>query len=92
MGDTPHERRMKIGIDISQIAHEGTGVANYLKHLVSAMIEQDTVNEYILFYASLRKPFQQSWFPKKKNVSVKAIKIPPSVLTKLWNHMHIIPM
>ncbi len=70
MGGTPHERRMKIGIDISQLAHEGTGVANYLKHLVSAMIEQDSVNEYILFYASLRKPFQQSWLIKKKNVRV----------------------
>ena len=36
---------MKIGIDISQLAYEKTGVANYLKNLVHEMIKQDSKNE-----------------------------------------------
>jgi len=51
---------MKIGIDISQIAYEGTGVANFLSNLVSNLLKFDKKNEYILFYSSLRRNFQFS--------------------------------
>ena len=46
---------MKIGIDISQIVHEGTGVGEYVRHLVKALLTIDQANEYVLFGASLRK-------------------------------------
>lgn len=46
---------MRIGIDISQIAHERTGVATYVREMVRAMLTIDKKNEYILFGASLRR-------------------------------------
>ena len=38
---------MKIGIDISQIAHEGTGVATYVRNIVAALVHRYPEHEYI---------------------------------------------
>lgn len=85
---------MKIGIDISQLAYERTGVANYLSNLVSSLVKQDTKNEYILFYSSMRRNFQFSNlnFESNSNVSIKQFKFPPTVLNLLWNKLHIMPI
>ena len=86
---------MKIGIDISQLAFENTGVANYLKSLVEHLLENDRENEYILFYSSLRKNFQFSIFnfqSKPKNLKIKIFKLPPVLLDILWNRLHIFPI
>lgn len=87
---------MRIGIDISQIVHEGTGVSNYVRNFVEALIRIDKWNEYILFGASLRKRhvfkeyFQK--FPKSSNVKLVSIPIPPTLLDILWNQWHVMPI
>ena len=48
---------MKIGIDISQTAYQGTGVAEYTRRLVESLLETDKENTYILFFSSFRKEF-----------------------------------
>jgi hypothetical protein len=53
---------MKIGIDVSQLAYERTGVANYLNNLVAQLLDVDKENEYILFFSSMRKRIQNSKF------------------------------
>ncbi|SRR5436190_10280390 len=85
---------MKIGIDISQLAYEGTGVANYLLHLIQELIRQDNKNEYVLFYSSLRRNFQFSIFnfQSNHNVTIKKFKIPLGLLDLLWNKLHIVPI
>lgn len=94
---------MKIGIDISQLAHPGTGVANYLQNLVEHLLQMDQKNEYILFYASLRKPLQDGelWsngqinseaLPKNASVTIAQYKFPPVLLDFLWNRLHIFPI
>src|SRR5579862_814507 len=85
---------MKIGIDISQLAYERTGVANIVKNLVEHLSNIDEENEYILFYSSLRRNFQYSIFDfqSNSNFSVKQFKFPPTVLDLLWNKMHILPI
>jgi glycosyltransferase involved in cell wall biosynthesis len=89
---------MKIGIDVSQLAYENTGVANYLQKLVQNLIEIDKKNEYVLFFSSLRKKLKTSSFAKasedkqNSNVQVKTFKIPPTVLDILWNKLHILPI
>lgn len=88
---------MKIGIDISQLAYENTGVANYLLNLVQQLIITDKENEYILFFASLRKQFLISNFQflnksKYLNVQIKQFRIPPILLDLLWNRLHIMPI
>jgi glycosyltransferase involved in cell wall biosynthesis len=86
---------MKIGIDISQTAYEGTGVANYVQNLVNALIALDTDDEYVLFYSSMRRNFPSSifHFPFTNNkVTVKSFRIPPTFLDLIWNRLHIFPI
>jgi hypothetical protein len=82
---------MKIGIDISQLAYENTGVSNYLSNLVKNLTLIDIDNEYILFYSSLRKNLPDDLF-LGKNVTIKKFKLPPSVLDLIWNKFHIMPI
>jgi len=85
---------MRIGIDVSQLAYENTGVANYLESLVQNLVASDKKNEYVLFYSSLRKNFQFSIFNFKSNsnVSIKQFRIPPTLLDLIWNKLHILPI
>ncbi|HYK07917.1 MAG TPA: glycosyltransferase [Candidatus Eisenbacteria bacterium] len=85
---------MKIGIDISQLAYQGTGVATYLTNLVQNLVQQDKENEYILFYSSMRKNFQFSIFNFQSNskVQFKIFKFPPTFLNILWNKLHLVPI
>lgn len=85
---------MRIGIDVSQLAYPKTGVANYLQNLVEAMVGSDSGNEYVLFYSSLRRKFDISWFnfQSKSNVTIKQFKFPPTLLNILWNKLHILPI
>lgn len=84
---------MKIGIDISQTAYQGTGVGNYVKNLTEQLIRIDDGNEYVLFYSSLRRKYPMSnvQYPISK-VKVKIFSIPPTVLDFLWNRLHIFPI
>ena len=85
---------MKIGIDVSQLAYEGTGVANYLNSLVSNLLELDKNNQYVLFYSSLRRGFKfsNSNFQSNSNVVIKTFRFPPSLLDLLWNKLHVLPI
>jgi hypothetical protein len=87
---------MNIGIDISQIAHEGTGVATYVRSLVASLIAQDKKNQYILFGASFRKQQVFRSFVEElgnpAHVRLVVVPIPPKVLTILWNRLHILPI
>jgi glycosyltransferase involved in cell wall biosynthesis len=88
---------MKIGIDISQIVYEGTGVANLLSKLVEHLLRVDKENEYTLFFSSLRKKTQNS-IPiisgqnYNSKVKIKELRFPPTVLDILWNRLHIFPI
>lgn len=87
--DTKHD--MRIGIDISQIVHEGTGVGRYVREMVRSILNSDTVNEYVLFGASLRKRyvfFQFFTTVKNDRVTLVTMPIPPTILDFLWNTVH----
>lgn len=86
---------MKIGIDVSQIAHRNTGVANYLQNLVQNILRVDTENEYVLFFSSLRRNFHWSLFNLESippNVTVRTFRFPPLLLDVIWNRLHIAPI
>src|SRR3989344_5672592 len=84
---------MKIGIDISQLAFENTGVANYLSSLIEELLKLDEQNKYILFYSSLRRNLKSEILNlKSNNVLIKQFRIPPTILDLLWNRLHIMPI
>lgn len=86
---------MKIGIDISQIVY-GTGVSTYTKKLVENLLKIDTENEYVLFGSSLRSKKKLQEFAHSleeyKNVQIKIISYPPTLLEFLWNKLHMLPI
>jgi glycosyltransferase involved in cell wall biosynthesis len=88
---------MVIGVDISQIAHEGTGVARYVAELVRALVGAGAKHQWVLFGASLRKRHVFSEFVRSLGVSGERVRlvtvpIPPTLLEPLWNTLHIIPI
>ena len=83
---------MKIGIDISQIVYEGTGVANYTRNLVENLLKIDKKNEYVLFFSSLRRKFIPKFPIPNSQFQIKTFRIPPTFLEFLWNKLHIFPI
>lgn len=85
---------MKIGIDISQIVYEGTGVGTYVRQMVTHLVASDN-NTYVLFGASVRRQHIFAEFVEKlhaKNVTLVSLPIPPIILDILWNRLHIVPV
>lgn len=86
---------MTIGIDISQIVYEGTGVATYVRRLVGALLTFDKKNEYVLFGSSFRRKneFQKFYdtLPHGR-VRLVTVSIPPTLLDLLWNRLHVLPV
>lgn len=85
---------MIIGIDISQLAHNNTGVAGYLEHLLVELVKNEE-HEFVLFFSSLRMPVPsavRNLLKDRKNVRLKTFKFPPTVLNYLWNVLHIVPV
>jgi len=83
---------MTIGIDVSQLIYRHTGVANYLKYLVKALVSKDAENNYVLFYSSLRGKLNLDDLPQSANVRVVKSFLPPTALDFLWNKLHILPI
>lgn len=84
---------MKIGIDVSQLAYPGTGVARYTELLVRSLIQNDTSHEYVLFFSSLRKEFPEALQEQlPANFSLKKFRFPPTILDIIWNELHLYPV
>ncbi len=88
---------MRIGIDISQIVYEGTGVGRYVQEIVKALLTLDRNNDYVLFGASLRRqPIFRKYFKEinktSTNVKLVVVPIPPTILDLIWNKLRIIPV
>lgn len=86
---------MKIGIDISQVVYEGTGVGKYVKELTSNVISLGHDHTFILFgssygrYTYLQK-YAESVSQVHKNVRVYIFPFPLWFFEVLWNTLHII--
>lgn len=85
---------MKIGIDVTMLVYQGSGVANYTYNLVKNLLQYDKENEYRLFYSSLRRPKNFYYLEelKKAGGKVYEFRFPPSLLKLWWGRLHIIPV
>src|SRR5476651_14975 len=75
---------MRVGFDISQMAHNG-GVATYTEKLTAELSKLSDL-EMVYFYSSLRKPYHGSL----KNI--KSYRMPPSLFEILFNNWRNIPI
>jgi len=88
---------MRIGIDVSQVVYEGTGVGRYIRELIPKLITMKPEYEFVLFGAAKGrqkelKAFMNAMQQKSSRVRCVFIPIPPSFLDFLWNKLHIIPV
>lgn len=77
---------MKIGIDISQIVYEGTGVSRFTKGLVNAILAYDKKNDWVFFFSSLRRRLQEDVKQSitKKKYRLIQYRIPPKIMASIW--------
>ena len=57
---------MTIGIDISQIVYEGTGVGRFTYGLVQAILDNNTSHKWVFFSSLLRQKIPQELVQKIK--------------------------
>ncbi len=86
---------MIIGIDISMLVYQGSGVATYTTNLVEALLHYYPQHTYKLFYSSLRRP--PDLIPiltdlRKKGALVYDYRLPPRILKFAWNKSYILPV
>lgn len=81
---------MKIGIDISQIVYEGTGVSRFTYGLVNAILEYDKSIDWVFFFSSFRQNLDPDIEKKIRDKGYRLIKwkLPPTLLSFLWNDFH----
>lgn len=75
---------IKVGLDISQLAHKG-GVNTYTDCLSKELVKQKDL-EMIFFYSSLRKPY------KGVLPNVKNFKLPPTLFELVFNRIRLMPI
>lgn len=79
---------MRVAIDISQIIY-GTGVSTYTKELIENLVKIDSVNEYLLFGASLKRRSElDSWINSVGEVKAKTFMLPSAVWEFIGNTLH----
>ncbi|MGB9883526.1 MAG: glycosyltransferase family 4 protein [Microgenomates group bacterium] len=85
---------MIIGIDITPLLFEGTGVAKYTYNLVKNLLLLDKKNQYKLFFVSLKSKKNFPFWEEFKNLGAKIYHypIPFRLLEFFWQKLNIIPV
>ena len=73
---------MRIAIDYTAAIRQRAGIGNYVRRLVDAMLELDTVNQYTLLTSG--RPTRERPFPTAENVHGRSIFIPDRSLNIIW--------
>jgi glycosyltransferase involved in cell wall biosynthesis len=73
---------MRIAIDYTAATRKGSGIGNYLRSLVDALLAQDLTNQYTLLTS--RRPTSGKPFPQAENARWRRIIIPDQYLNFLW--------
>ena len=85
---------MKIGIDITMLIYQGSGVANYTYNLVKNLLQYDKENEYRLFYSSFHKQKSTDYLKEFEKLGAKIYhyRFPFKFLQFCWEKINIMPV
>lgn len=78
-------KKLRVGMDISQMAHSG-GVATYTRKLAEDLSKRSDL-EMVFFYSSLRKPYKSIGLKQ-----VKSYRLPPALFEMLFNRWRNVPI
>ena len=73
---------MRIAIDYTAAIRQGAGIGAYVRNLVTAMLAQDTSNQYTLLTSG--RPNRERPFPEVENARGRSLLIPDRYLNVLW--------
>jgi glycosyltransferase involved in cell wall biosynthesis len=73
---------MRIALDYTAGIRQGAGIGQYVRSLVRAMLEQDTLNQYTLLTSGY--PTEEYPLPVAANVRGRSVFIPDRYLNILW--------
>src|SRR3989338_9699100 len=79
---------MTIGIDISMLVYQGSGVANYTYNLEINLLKIDKKNHYRLFYSSLRRPKDFKYLDEFRNLGARVYEYPLDRKSTRLNSTH----
>ncbi len=82
---------MKIGIDVTMLIYQGSGVANYTYNLVKNLLQNDKENEYRLFYSSFHKQKSTDYLKEFEKLGAKIYhyRFPFKFLQLCWEKLNI---
>ena len=87
---------MRIGIDITPVIYQGTGIGTYTRQLVKNLLKLKTKHHFTLFASTLRgqKILWQYLNTLRiyDNFSVKILPFPPLATEVVWNKFHALPI
>lgn len=85
---------MKIGIDITMLIYQGSGIASYTYNLVKNLLEEDKKNEYQLFYSSFHKQKNADYLKEFEKLGAKIYRyrFPFKFLQFCWGKLNIMPV
>lgn len=78
---------MHIGIDISQIIYQGTGVARFTYHLTKSILAARTPHRFTFFFSSLKHNLHADIISEIKQTDHRLVRwyVPPRMLSLMWN-------
>jgi glycosyltransferase involved in cell wall biosynthesis len=81
---------MKIGIDISQIVYQGSGVSRFTQGFVNSILKYDKQNQWLFFFMGLRKKLDPDLEGKilMSNHHLFKLPIPPTFSSLFFNEFH----
>lgn len=81
---------MNIGVDISQIVYEGTGVSRFTRGLIESILKYDAGNKWTFFFSGFRKRIDSELGKAIRDSGHILLewKLPPRALSLLWNDFH----
>lgn len=85
---------MKIGIDITMLIYQGSGVANYTYNLVKNLLQYDKESEYRFFYSSFHKQKNSDYLKEfgKLGAKIYHYRFPFKFLQLCWEKLNIMPV
>lgn len=80
---------MRIGIDYTAAVRQGAGVGRFVRSLVNALIELDSVNTYTLFFGAEARHSPPPVLPKASNAVARPLWLSERALNILWYKLGI---
>ena len=80
---------MRIGIDFTAGVNQRGGIGRYTRELFTALVHQDTKDEFVLYYSHPRGKNPGPQMPERTNVTERPLGISDRWLSALWFRLRV---